>query len=87
MYHLGRRSGSSSIKVASTYGLLRRCVPAEEATKIIERCHSSPYGAHYGAFCTNAKIWKSRFFWPTMYKDTKTSYGGASHVRNMGISM
>jgi hypothetical protein len=37
-------------------GLLRRCVPAEEATKIIGRCHSSPYGGHYGAFHTNAKI-------------------------------
>jgi hypothetical protein len=36
--------------------MLRRCVPAEEATKIIERCHSSPYGGHYGAFRTHAKI-------------------------------
>jgi hypothetical protein len=39
-------------------GLLRRCVPAEEAIKIIERCHSSLY-----------------------------LYGGASRVRNMGVSM
>ena len=31
-------------------GLLRRCVLAKEATKIIERCHSWPYGGHYGAF-------------------------------------
>jgi hypothetical protein len=51
--------------------LLRRCVLAKEATKIIERCHSSPYGGHYGAFHTNAKIWQSGFFWPTMYEDTK----------------
>ena len=42
-----------------------------EATKIIERYHASPYGGHYGAFCTNAKIWQSRFFWLTMYQDTK----------------
>ena len=47
-------------------GLLRRCVPAEEGIKIIEGRHSSPYGGHYGAFCTHAKIWQSRFFWPTM---------------------
>jgi hypothetical protein len=38
-------------------GLLRMCVPAEEGIKIIERCHSSPYGGHYEAFCTHAKIW------------------------------
>ena len=37
-------------------GLLRRCVPVEEGIKIIERCHSSPYGGYYGAFYTQAKI-------------------------------
>jgi hypothetical protein len=39
--------------------------------KIVEKCHSSPYGGHYGAFRTHAKIWQSGFFWPTMYQDTK----------------
>ena len=38
-------------------GLLRRCVPLEEGIKIIERCHSSPYGGHYGVFHTHSKIW------------------------------
>jgi hypothetical protein len=52
-------------------GLLRRCVPTKEGIKIIERCHSSPYGGHYGAFRTHAKIWQCGFFWPTMYEDTK----------------
>jgi hypothetical protein len=46
-------------------------VPAKERIKIIERCQLSPYGGHYGAFCTHAKIWQSGFFWPTMYEDTK----------------
>jgi hypothetical protein len=52
-------------------GLLRRRVLVEEATKIIKRCHSSPYGGYYRAFRTNTKIWQSGFFWPTMYDDTK----------------
>jgi hypothetical protein len=38
-------------------GLLRRCIPAFETWKILECCHSSPYGGHYGAFHTNAKVW------------------------------
>jgi hypothetical protein len=42
-------------------GLLRRCVPAKEGIKIIERCHSSSYGGHYGVFRTHAKIWQSGF--------------------------
>ena len=36
--------------------LLRRCVPVEEGIRIIERCHSSLYGGHYGAFRTHSKI-------------------------------
>jgi hypothetical protein len=52
-------------------GLLMRCVPVEEASKIIERCHSAPYGGYYGAFHTHSKIWQNEFFWPTMYDDTK----------------
>jgi hypothetical protein len=52
-------------------GLLRRCVAAEEGIKIIERCHSSPYGGHYRAFHTHAKIRQSGLFWATMYEDTK----------------
>jgi len=43
-------------------GLLWRCVPMVEAKKIIERCHASPYGGHYGAYRTHAKIWQSGFF-------------------------
>jgi hypothetical protein len=52
-------------------GLLRRCVPSKEGIKIIKRCHPSPYGGHYVAFRTHAKIWQSGFFWPTMYQDTR----------------
>ena len=52
-------------------GLLRKCVPLEEATKIIKKCHSVEYGGHYGAFRTHAKIWQSGFFCPSMYEDTK----------------
>jgi hypothetical protein len=36
--------------------LLRRCIPAFETWKIFERRHSSPYGGHYGALRTNAKV-------------------------------
>ena len=53
------------------YGLLRRCVPTTEGQKIIEKNHAAPYGGHYGVFRTQAKIWQSGFFWPSMYEDTK----------------
>jgi hypothetical protein len=53
-------------------GLLRTCIPAFETWKILEHCHSSPYGGHYGAFRTNANVWQSGFYWPTMYDDAKS---------------
>jgi hypothetical protein len=52
--------------------LLRRSVPSSETWKILECCHSLPYGGHYGAFCTKAKVWQSGFYWPTMYEDDKS---------------
>ena len=82
MYHQGRTKGISSesrlyiwdepylFRVCSD-GVLRRCVPVEEGIKIIERCHSAPYGDIMGVFCTHSKIWQSGFFWPTKYEDTK----------------
>jgi hypothetical protein len=36
-------------------GLLRRCVLAKEGIKIIERCHSSSYGGHYGGIPHSCK--------------------------------
>jgi hypothetical protein len=53
-------------------GLLRRCILAFETWKILEHCHLSPYGGHYGAFRTNPKVWQSDFYWPTMYDDAKS---------------
>jgi hypothetical protein len=53
-------------------GLLRRCIPAFETWKTLERGHSSPYRGHYGAFHTNAMTWQSRLYWPTMYDDGKS---------------
>jgi len=32
--------------------LLRRDVPTSEGAQIIEKCHASPYGGHYGVFRT-----------------------------------
>ncbi|WVZ76503.1 hypothetical protein U9M48_024478 [Paspalum notatum var. saurae] len=30
-------------------GILRRCIPACEAPQVLDRCHASSYGGHYGA--------------------------------------
>ncbi|XP_073025157.1 uncharacterized protein [Primulina eburnea] len=35
--------------------MIRRCVAEEEVKVILEQCHSSPYGGHFGASRTTAK--------------------------------
>jgi hypothetical protein len=67
-----------------TDGMLRRCILAFETWKILERCHSSPYGGHYGAFCTDAKVWQSGFYWPTMYDDAKSFVRRCSRCQKHG---
>jgi len=57
-----------------------------EATQIKERCHALPYGGHYGAFRTHAKIWQSGFCGQRCMKTQRTLSGDATDVKNMGIS-
>ncbi|GKC31670.1 reverse transcriptase domain-containing protein [Tanacetum coccineum] len=46
-----------------------RCVAGQEAVDILTACHSGPTGGHYGANYTAKKVFDSRFYWPTIYKD------------------
>jgi hypothetical protein len=63
---------------------LRRCIIASETWKILERCHSSPYGGHYGAFRTNVLVWQYGFYWPTMYDDAKSFVRHCSRCQRHG---
>ncbi|XP_060216641.1 uncharacterized protein LOC132644100 [Lycium barbarum] len=49
--------------------LIRRCVPEEEVSAILEKCHSSPYGGHHAGDRTAAKVLQSGFYWPTLFND------------------
>ena len=64
-------------------GLLRHCVPTTEGRKIIEKCHTTTYGGHYGLFRTQAKIWQRGFYWTSMYKIQRTSFEDAQTARGM----
>lgn len=46
--------------------IIRRCVPEDEMEQILEQCHSSPYGSHFGAVKTASKVLQSGFYLPTL---------------------
>ena len=49
--------------------IIRRCVPENEQSKIMNECHASPYGGHFSGERRAHKILQSGFYWPTIFKD------------------
>ncbi|KAI3772812.1 hypothetical protein L6452_04006 [Arctium lappa] len=52
------------------YQLLRRCIPETEVAAILQHCHQSAYGGHFGGQRTAVKVLQSGFYWPTLFKDS-----------------
>nr|GEZ37538.1 reverse transcriptase domain-containing protein [Tanacetum cinerariifolium] len=48
---------------------IRRCVHGQEAIDILNACHNRPTGGHHGPNYTAKKVFDSRFYWPTIYRD------------------
>ena len=51
-------------------GILKRCVSKMEVPTILEVCHDSACGKHFSGQLTGQKIFKSGYFWLTMFKDS-----------------
>ncbi|GKF55945.1 reverse transcriptase domain-containing protein [Tanacetum coccineum] len=49
--------------------MIRRCVSGQEAVDILTACHNGPTGGHHDANYTAKKVFDSRFYWPTIYRD------------------
>ena len=62
----------------------RRCIAEEEAPKVLESCHSSPYGGHHGGERTEHKVLQSGFFWPTLFKDVMLFVKRCDQCQRMG---
>ena len=52
-------------------GIIRRCVPREEAQRILWHCHGSQYRGHFGGERTTTKVLQCGFYWPTLYRDSR----------------
>ncbi|GJS92731.1 reverse transcriptase domain-containing protein [Tanacetum coccineum] len=42
-----------------------------EILEILAHCHSGPTGGHHSASITRRKVYESRFYWPSIFKDAK----------------
>nr|GEV82611.1 reverse transcriptase domain-containing protein [Tanacetum cinerariifolium] len=46
-----------------------RCVYGQKAIDILKACHNGSTGRHHGPNYTAKKVFDSRFYWPTIYRD------------------
>nr|GEU92719.1 reverse transcriptase domain-containing protein [Tanacetum cinerariifolium] len=49
--------------------VIRRCVHGHEAIEILKACHNGPTEGHHGSNYTAKKVFDSKFYWPTIYRD------------------
>nr|GEW31458.1 DNA-directed DNA polymerase [Tanacetum cinerariifolium] len=51
--------------------VIRRCVHGQESIDILKACHYGPTGGHHGPNYIAKKVLDSRFYWPTIYRDSQ----------------
>nr|GEY33571.1 reverse transcriptase domain-containing protein [Tanacetum cinerariifolium] len=49
--------------------IMRRFMVRSETLEILAHCHSGPTGGHHSANVTAKKVYESRFYWPSVFKD------------------
>ncbi|GKA86185.1 reverse transcriptase domain-containing protein [Tanacetum coccineum] len=49
--------------------IMKRCVAGSETLKILAHCHSGSTSGHHSANITVKKVYESRFYWPSIFKD------------------
>ncbi|GJY72915.1 reverse transcriptase domain-containing protein [Tanacetum coccineum] len=52
-----------------TFEKRKRCVAGSETLEILVHCHSGLTGGHHSANITAKKVYESRFYWPSVFKD------------------
>lgn len=49
--------------------VIRRCVSQAEFKAIINHCHDTTIGGHFGPCSTTKRVLNSEFYWPTLFKN------------------
>eukprot|EP00253_Pinus_taeda_P010682 PITA_10682 len=52
--------------------LLLRCLEKSEADNVLQELHDGPAGGHYAGDATAHKILCAGYYWPTLFKDSRT---------------
>jgi len=64
--------------------IFQRCIPDNEVSSVIKFCHFEACGDHFSSRKTTAKILRSGFYWPTMFKDSHAFYKTCENYQRLG---
>ncbi|KAK8652157.1 hypothetical protein V6N13_061179 [Hibiscus sabdariffa] len=64
--------------------IIRHCVPENEQQHVLEQCHASTYGGHFGGNRTAAKVLQYGLFWPHLHKDAQNFYRQCDKCQRLG---
>ncbi|RDX83306.1 Retrovirus-related Pol polyprotein, partial [Mucuna pruriens] len=49
--------------------VIRRCIPEAKINSVLQLCHATPRGGHYGAIQTAKRVLDCSLYWPTIFRD------------------
>ncbi|RDX83354.1 hypothetical protein CR513_35734, partial [Mucuna pruriens] len=54
-----------------TYGdfVMTKCIPDTETNSVLQFCHATLRGGHYGSTWMTRKVLDCGFYWPTIFRD------------------
>ena len=64
--------------------IIRRCVSESEIPSILQLCHSSACGGHFGHNRTARKVLESGLYWPEIFKDLYAFCKACDHCQQIG---
>ena len=67
--------------------VIRRCVPQEEYDEILTKCHSSPYGEHFGGERIAQSCYNVDSFGPLYSKIAIRLCNNVIHVKELATSL
>jgi len=64
--------------------IIRRCIREDEILEIPKACHNEPCGGHFSDKRTAYKVLLLRYYWPSIFKDTKEYVKRCDSCQRMG---
>ncbi|RDX78150.1 hypothetical protein CR513_41604, partial [Mucuna pruriens] len=67
--------------------VIRRCILDTEINSVLQFCHSTPRGGHYGSTWTARKVLDCGLYWPTIFKDAYQFISTCNKCQKAGMAM